>query len=75
MVPHTCRLAGQPNSCEMGRMATLMQMRSMLHTSRARAVGSTTRAILATSLPAHRGRIGSGWAGIVRGYREYLLGV
>lgn len=40
----TCRLAGQPNSAAMGMMATDMQMRSMLPSSRASAVGSRTLA-------------------------------
>lgn len=37
----TCTPAGQPNSCAIGRIATLMQILSMLQRSRARAVGPT----------------------------------
>lgn len=38
----TCKLAGQPNSCDMGRIATLRQILSMLQSISAIAVGSTT---------------------------------
>jgi len=37
----TCTPGGQPNSLAMGRIATLMQILSMLHSSRASAVGPT----------------------------------
>jgi hypothetical protein len=40
---HTCKLADHPNSWDIGRMAMLRQIRSMLHTSSVSAVGSTTR--------------------------------
>jgi hypothetical protein len=38
----TCKLAGQPNSWDMGRIATLRQILSMLQSISAIAVGSTT---------------------------------
>ncbi len=41
-LPPTCTLADQANSLAMGRMAMLMQMRSMLHSMSVTAVGRTT---------------------------------
>ena len=38
----TCTPAGHPNSLAMGNIATLMQILSMLHSNRAKAVGPTT---------------------------------
>jgi hypothetical protein len=46
----TCKPGAQPNSFAMGRMATLMQIRSMLHNISASAVGRTTRR---NGFPAH----------------------
>lgn len=47
----TCKLGLHPNSRDMGRIATLMQIRSMLHSMSANAVGTTTRPKLLSAGP------------------------